>query len=444
MVIEIALVILLAVLNGFFALSEMALIAARKSRLKQMARKSRRAQIALSLAQRPEQFLSTVQVFITLLSIGTGTALGARLGEQLAGLLVTVHVPGMARYATAIGVALSVSGITFANMLLGELLPKRIALVSPEQFALATAIPMRVLIWIASPFAIILIAITRGLLRLLRLDRVSREQVSEEEIRLLVSESAEQGVIDLDERNMVHRVLRLGDRSVDSLMTPRTRIVWLDVEAPLEDNLARMRDTPYSRYPVYRGSDKDVLGVLSLKRLPAMLGNTRVNLFAKLAKPLYVPGTARALDLLEEFRDAETRLALVVDEYGDIEGLVTLNDLLGAVVGKSATPLPATQQALVVQREDGSWLIDGSLGVDDLCEVLGLTELPQQDEHEFHTAAGMVVANFGRIPQTGEYFDWHDLRFEVVDLDGARIDKILVRRESTQAAANDGADTAQF
>ncbi|HZQ60717.1 MAG TPA: hemolysin family protein [Casimicrobiaceae bacterium] len=435
MIVEIALVFVLAVLNGFFALSEMALMTSRKSRLKHMAQTSRRAQLALKLAQTPERFLSTVQVFITLLGVGTGAALGADIGERVAARLG--NVPWLANYAAPLGVAVSVSGITFVNMLLGELLPKRVALVSPERFAIAVAVPMRVLTAAATPFAFVLIALTRGLLHMLRLDRASAEQVSEEEIRLLVSESAEQGVIDPDERNMVNRVLRLGDRTVDSLMTPRPRIIWLDADAPLEENLAVMRDTPYSRYPVYRGSDKNVLGVLTLKRLPEMLGRTQVDLFAKLAKPLFVPGTARALDLLEEFRDAETRLALVVDEYGEIEGLVTLNDLLSAVVGKSVTPPQPAQDAPVVQREDGSWLVDGALSTDDLRELLGVGELPHEQDHDFHTAAGMVVAHFGHIPQVGEHFDWRGVRFEVVDLDGARIDKLLVAR--TMAGARETA-----
>ncbi len=430
MIIEAILVILLALLNGFFALSEMALMTSRKSRLKHMARTSKRAQLALKLAQTPERFLATVQVFITLIGIGTGAVLGARIGEQLGAALTALNAPWLAEYASPLGVVISVASITFVNMLLGELLPKRVALVSPERFAVAVALPMRVLTSLAMPFAFVLIAVTRWVLHLLRLDRASSEQVSEEEIRLLVSESAEQGVIDPDERNMVNRVLRLGDRTVDSMMTPRPRIAWLDVTSTLEENLTIMREASFARYPVCRESDKNVLGVLTLKRLPDMLGKTQVDLFAKLAKPLYVPGTARALDLLEEFRDAETRLALVVDEYGDIEGLVTLNDLLSAVVGKGTAPVQASRASPVVQREDGSWLIDGALGTDDLRELLGLTELPQEDDHDFHTAAGMVVANFGRIPQTGEHFDWHDLRFEVVDLDGARVDKLLVTRRA--------------
>jgi putative hemolysin len=434
MILTVILVIVLAVLSGFFALSEMALMTSRKFRLKQMARTSRRAQVALSLAQNPESFLSTVQVFITLISIGTGASIGASLGDRIAAVLADTSQPWLAQYALPIGVVASIGSITFANMLLGELLPKRLALVSPERFAVATAIPMRVLTWIALPFAILLIWITRGLLRLFRVDRASSERISEEEIRLLVSEGAEQGVIDPDERNMVNRVLRLGDRSVDSLMTPRPRIVWLDIAAPLSENLAVMRETPYSRYPVFRGSDADVVGILELKQLADRLGDPQVDLFRKLSKPLFVPAAARALDLLEEFRDAETTLALAVDEYGDIAGLVTLNDLLGAVVGKAATPLVETRDAPIVKRDDGSWLIDGALGIDDLRELLALSDLPREGDDDYHTAAGMLINQAGRIPQAGEHFDWRNYRFEVVDLDGARIDKILVSLRREQVA----------
>lgn len=453
MITEVALVTFLALLNGFFALSEMALMTSRKLRLRQLAKTSRRAQIALDLAQKPEHFLSTVQVFITLLGIGTGTALGARIGDEIAVMLNALHHPLIAQYAIPLGIGLSISGITFINMLLGELLPKRLALISPEKFAIATAIPMRVMTWIAMPFAFVLIAITRALLRLFKLDQTSGERVSEEEIRLLVSEGAEQGVIDSDERNMVNRVLRLGDRSVDSLMTPRTRIAWLDLSASLAENLSVMREASHSRYPVYRGSDKDVVGVLQVKSLidildrqPAVPGSTgrgsaqdarSVDLFRTMAKPVYVPGTARALDLLEELREAETPLALVVDEYGDIDGLVTLNDLLGAVVGKAATPAIQTSGSPIVRREDGSWLIDGALGVDDVRELTGVVHLPHEADDDYRTAAGMVIAQFGRIPQVAEHFNWQGFRFEVIDLDGARIDKLLITRVAPDTALVD-------
>ncbi|GAA0705964.1 hemolysin family protein [Dokdonella soli] len=429
MLIEFVLVVLLALCNGFFALSEMALMTARRSRLKQLARESRRAQVALALIQQPESFLATVQVFITLLQISAGAALGKDIGDRISIAFDALDVPWLAPYSVLIGVSLSVAGITFFNMLLGELAPKRIALVDPEKFATAVAVPMRFMTWLAMPFAFVLITLTRALLRMLHMDKASREQISEEEIRLLVAEGADQGVIDSDERNMVNRVLRLGDRSVDSVMTPRMRIAWLDADASVDDNLAVMRETPYSRYPVYRGDEQEILGVLEVKRVIGRIGRGALaDLFGTLAKPLYVPATARALDLLEEFRDAETPLALVVDEYGDIEGLVTLNDLLSAVVGKTAAPLMEAREHPIVQRDDGSWLVDGSVGIDDLRELLGLTELPNEEDHDFRTAAGMVMAQFGRIPQPGEHFSWNGFRFEVVDLDGARIDKLLIAK----------------
>jgi putative hemolysin len=294
--------------------------------------------------------------------------------------------------------------------------------------------PMLVLSRMCAPFVWLLNRSSGLLLKLLRVSDQGREAATEEEIRLLVAESAEQGVLDDDERNMVNRVLRLGDRTVDSVMTPRMRIAWLDLDAPREENVEVLRETPYSRYPVYRGDQSDVAGVVEVKRLLRSFATGEPDLFGHLAKPLYVPGTARALDLLEEFRDAETPMALVVDEYGDIDGLVTLNDLLAAVVGVSQLghghgqhgQSGEDQQAPIVQREDGSWLVDGSLSTDDLRELLQLDKLPGEDEHDFRTVAGMVMAALGHIPHTGEMFAWQGIRFEVVDLDGARIDKLLV------------------
>jgi putative hemolysin len=238
---------------------------------------------------------------------------------------------------------------------------------------------------------------------------------------------------------MVNRVLRLGDRTVDSVMTPRMRIAWLDVSAPRAENLKVLRDTPYSRYPVYRADESDVVGVVEVKRLLYSFTEGKPELFDHLAKPLFIPATARALDLLEEFRDAETPLALVVDEYGDIEGLVTVNDLLSAVVGATQIGHAGTDDsAPIVQRDDGSWLIDGGLSTDDLRELLQIVELPGEDEHDFHTAAGMVMSALGRIPHTGEVYRWGDYRFEVVDLDGARIDKLLVTFIPRTATDDDG------
>jgi putative hemolysin len=275
-------------------------------------------------------------------------------------------------------------------------------------------------------------------MRLLGLDKGNESTITEEEIRLLVSESHEAGVIDSDERNMMHRVMRLGDRTADSMMTPRTRITWLDEAASFDENLATMRRTPYSRYPVYRDSDSDVLGVLEVKTLLDRLDQTQPELFRKLRPAVFVSESTHALKLLEIFREEQQSIALVVDEYGDVTGMVTLNDLMGAVLGRMQSGENADADALVVRRDDGSLLVDGSLPIDDMQELLGGRSLPGEDEHDYHTAAGMVIAWFGRIPHVAEYFDWAGWRIEVVDLDGPRIDKLLLQRISAVDDDNDG------
>ena len=436
---EIAFILVLALCNGFFALSEMALVASRKSRLKQMARDSRRAELALRHAEHPEYFLSTVQVGITLVMLVTGALAGDALGEHIANLLRSDRATWLVPYARVVGVVLGFVLISFIQIVVGELVPKRIALTAPEKLSAMVAIPMLVLSRTTAPFVWLLNNASSLLLRLLRVHNRGHAAVSEEEIRLLVAESAEQGVLDADEHAMVNRVLRLGDRTVDSVMTPRVRIAWLDTAASREENVAVLRQTPYSRYPVYRGDESEVVGVVEVKRLLQAFAEGSPQLFDHLAKPLYVPATARALDLLEEFRDAETPLALVVDEYGDIEGLVTVNDLLAAVVGASQLGHgEAANDAPIITRADGSWLIDGSLPTDDLRELLQVERLPGEDEHDFRTAAGMVTAALGHLPQTGEAFAWQGIRFEVLDLDGARIDKLLVSREAVVNGEEDG------
>jgi putative hemolysin len=438
MLTDIALVILLSVFNGFFALSEMALVASRKSRLKQMAQGSRRARVALRHAEAPEHFLSTVQVGITLVMLITGALAGDRLGDRFAHILQGGQLSWLVPYAHAVGIVLGFVVISYIQIVIGELLPKRLALSAPERLSGFVAVPMLVLARVTGPFVWLLNRSSGLLLRLLRANDQGSGRVTEEEIRLLVAESAEQGVLDADEHNMVNRVLRLGDRTVDSVMTPRMRIAWLDQSAPREENIATMRETPYSRYPVYRGDESDVVGVLEVKSLIGGIAGDAPELFRQLAKPLYVPATARAMDLLEEFRDAETPMALVVDEYGDIEGLVTLNDLLAAVVGASQLGHGGSEEhPPIVPREDGSWLVDGSLSTEDLRELLHIERLPGEEEHEFRTAAGMVMTALGHIPQVGEVFAWRGIRFEVVDLDGARIDKLLVTPAPRIEAADD-------
>jgi putative hemolysin len=438
MLTQIALVLVLTLCNAFFALSEMALVASRKSRLRQMAKTSRGAAMALRHAEAPERFLSTVQVGITLVMLITGAIAGDALGGHIADALHKNHAAWLEPYARVLGIVLGFGLISFIQIVIGELVPKRLALSAPERFSSYAALPMLLLSRLTLPFVWLLNVSSNLLLRLLRVNQHARGVVTEEEIRLLVAESAEQGVLDSDEHNMVNRVLRLGDRTVDSVMTPRMRIAWLDIAAPRDENIEVLRQTPYSRYPVYRGDESDVVGVVEVKRLLRSFTEGTPELFDHLSKPLFVPATARALDLLEEFRDAETPLALVVDEYGDIEGVVTVNDLLAAVVGASQIGHGVgDEDGPIVQRADGSWLIDGSLSTDDLRELLRLDRLPGEDEHDFRTVAGMVMAALGRIPQTGEVFAWHGIRFEVIDLDGARIDKLLVTPALSREPSDD-------
>lgn len=435
---ELLIVIALIVLNGFFALSEMAVLTSRKVRLKQRSETSRGARTALELAERPERFLSTVQVGITSIVILTGMYGGDAIGQNI-GRWLAAHVPTLGRYSETIGTVLAVSLITYLSIVIGELIPKRLALLAPERLASVVAPPMRWLAWVSSPVVWLLSVTVRAFLSLFRLDSRGESQVTEEEIQLLVSEGHEQGVIDLDERNMVNRVMRLGDRTADSLMTPRTKITWLDATASLQENLAVMLEHAYSRYPVHRGSDADVAGILEVKTLLDELGRPRPALFNDVRPALFVSESTHAMKLLELLREDQQTMALVVDEYGDIQGMVTISDIVDAVIGRLQAGGEADAgEALVVEREDGSLLVDGGLHIDELRELTG-ERIAEADDMEFHTAAGLVIAHFGRIPRVSEYFRVGLWRIEVVDLDGPRVDKLLLQRDpSPPNAAGDG------
>jgi putative hemolysin len=430
-------VLVLVLFNGFFALSEMAVITSRKGRLKELARDSRGARKALELAEHPESFLSAVQTWITVLGIITGYLGGESIGEQVTAPLAA-NFPGISSYAHIIGGTISVLTMVFLYGVIGELVPKRLGVMRPERIAVVVALPMHFFATIARPFVWLLASSTRVILRLMGLSGMVEEKVTEEEIRHLVSESHEQGVIDEDERNMLNRVLRLGDRSAESLMTPRTRITWLDANSSVDDNLATMRETPFSRYPVYRGGDTDVLGILEVKNLAGRVCRDNAELLRDLRPALFVADSTNALKLLEIFREEQQTIALVVDEYGDIQGMVSLNDLLGAVLGRAQASESAEDEPLVVERDDGSWLVDGRLSSEELREMLAVGDLPGEEDHDYTTAAGMVIAWYGRIPHSGEHFDWRGWRIEVVDLDGARIDKLLIARALTGPLTGEG------
>jgi putative hemolysin len=411
---EIAIVFLLVLLNGFFALSEMAVVTSRKSRLKQLAESSQSAKAALKLAEHPERFLSTVQVGITLIPYLNGIVGGEAFGSSL-GKWLDAAVPSLAtKTAMTLGIVIVAVIVTFATIVIGELVPKRIALLAPERIASAVAVPMNAISTLAAPFVWLLSRSTRLLMQLLRLDKSNADKVTDDEIRHLVAESHEQGNLDADERNMLNRVLRLGERSADSLMTPRTLIAWL------------LREHPFSRYPVYQGDDGNVLGILEAKTLVGRECRSNAELFSTLRPALYVSESTNALKLLDIFREEQQTVALVVDEYGDIQGLVSVNDLIGAVLGRIQSLESTENEPLIAERADGSWLVDGRLAVEDLRELLNLQTLPGEDDSDFNTVAGMVIAHFGRIPHAGELFDFGVWRVEVVDLDGARIDKLLI------------------
>jgi putative hemolysin len=424
-VFELLIVLALILLNGFFAMSEMSVMTSRKSRLKQMAATSKRAERALELSEKPESFLSTVQIGITLIGILTGVFGGEAIGLAIAEWLHGI-VPAFA-YSSEVGKALAVALITFLTLIFGELVPKRLAITRSEDIAGLVAWPMGWLSRIAFPFVWLLSHSTRLVLRVLGLGKDEAASVTEEEIRMLVAESHEAGVIDAHERDMMNRVMRLGDRTADSLMTPRNRIAWLDTQAAPEKNIATMRENEFSRYPVFRDNDQDIVGVLEVKSLVTRLVRDDHSLFQNLREPLYVSESTHAMKLLEIFREEQQSMALVVDEYGEIQGLVTISDLMGAVVGRLQSVENVDEDALVVTREDGSFLVDGSLSIEDLRELMGNAELPDADDGDYYTLAGMCIHYFGRIPHAGEYFDWAGWRIEIVDLDGARVDKLLLR-----------------
>ncbi len=423
---ELLLVLALILLNGFFAMSEMSVMTARKSRLRQMAQTSLRAKRALELSEKPDNFLSTVQIGITLIGILTGFFGGEAIGRGIGDWIARV-LPVAGDYAQNIGIGVAVTFITFMTLIFGELVPKRLAIARSEVIAGIVSMPMGWLATAAAPLVALLAVTTRLVLRVLGLGKDEVGTITEDEIRTLVAEGHAQGVIDADERNMMNRVLRLGDRTADSLMTPRKKVVWLDIAASYETNIGIMREAQFSRFPVFRGNDQDVVGVLEVKTLIDRFAEKEPEIFRSLREPLFVSESTHAMKLLEILREEQQSLALVVDEYGEIQGLVTLSDLMGAVVGRLQASENTDDDALVVTREDGSLLVDGSLPNDDLRELLGGVSLPDGDEADYNTVAGLVIEHFGRIPHVGEHMEWAGWRIEVVDLDGARIDKLLLQ-----------------
>lgn len=423
--VEILLILLLMVANGIFAGSEIAVVSARKVRLEQLAnRGNKKARLALKLANSPNDFLSAVQIGITLIGILSGAVGGATLSRRLETAFQAI--PWLAPYSEPLSILMVVSLITYLSLVIGELVPKRIALNNPEQIACRVAGPMRSLAIVTDPVVKLLTASTNALLKLLGIQASNEPAVTEEEIKVLIEQGTQSGMFEEAEQEMVSRVFRLGDRSVKSLMTPRTAIAWLDLNAAWEENQREIQENPHSHYPVGRDSLDRCLGVVRMKDiLSTYLVGEAADLQRILQAPLYVPESSRALNVLETFQQSGTHIALVTDEYGGIEGMVTLNDLVEAIVGE----LPSAEELNeppIVQRDDGSWLLDGLLSNDALKELLELETLPAEEKGHYHTLGGFVIAMLGRIPTSSDRFDAIGFRFEVVDMDGTRVDKILV------------------
>jgi putative hemolysin len=432
---EILLLTALIALNGVFAMSEIALMMARRARLARLAEEgSTSAAAAMKLHDEPTRFLSTVQVGITSIGILNGIVGEAALAAPLALWLQTFAVPAEPSQLAA--TALVVVIITYLTIVVGELVPKRIAQLDPERIACRVARPMQLLALLARPFVHLLSLSTDGLLHLLRMRPSTRQGIIQEEIHALLQEGSDSGAIEQQEREMVRNVFRLDERTVESLMTPRADIVYLDTTLPLDENLRRMAESEHSRFPVCRDGLDDVLGILNAKQmLDALLAGAPPSLTDSLQPAVFMPERLSGLDLLEQFRASDTQLMLVIDEYGEINGLVTLADVLQAVTGEFRPR--GLKDAWAVQREDGSWLLDGLIPVPELMDRLGLKSVPEEGRRRYHTLSGLVMWLSGQLPQTGDVLTWENWRLEVVDLDGKRIDKILATPSAEETAQPD-------
>ncbi|MBC1242100.1 hemolysin family protein [Nostoc sp. 2RC] len=422
---EILIILVLIIANGVFSMSEMAIVSARKVRLQQLANQGdAKARVALKLAESPNNFLSTIQVGISLIGILTGAFGGATIANRLA--VYVRLVPFLAPYSEPLSFGIVVLIITYLSLIIGELVPKRLALNNPEGIAAFVAIPMRALSAIASPMVHLLSASTDMVLRVLGVTQSTEPQVTEEEIKILIEQGTEAGTFEEAEQDMVERVFRLGDRPVSYLMTPRPDIVWLDLDDSAEENRQKMVESAYSRYPVCQGGLDNVLGVIPVTDLLARsFRGEQLDLTVGLRQPVFVPESTRGLKVLELFKQTVTHMALVVDEYGVIQGLVTLNDIMSEIVGD----VPSTDgqdQPQAVQREDGSWLLDGMLPVEEFLELFAMEEWESEERGSYQTLGGFVITHLGRIPAAADHFEWEGMRIEVMDMDGNRVDKVLV------------------
>jgi len=429
---EVTVIFLFILLNGVFSLSEIAVLSSRKVRLQQRANDGDAgAFTALQLAENPNIFISTVQVGMTLIGILTGAFGGATIADALTVQLEMI--PALATYAESLALGVVVILITFFSLVFGELVPKRLALHDPEGIAALVAGPMQFISKLFSPLVRLMSGTLDVMFRLFGVIPSEDLPVTEEEIQVLLDQGTQAGVFEVAEQDMVAGVFRLSDRRVGSLMTPRTEIVWLDVAGTLEAIRVTMAESPYSRFPVCDGELDHVLGVIKARDLLlSHLNGEALDLKSQLSPVLYIPETAMASRALEMFKEAETNpeLMLVVDEFGGVQGLLTLTDIFEEIVGEIEIGEPQA-----TQRQDGSWLLDGMLSVEDFKEIFNIRHLP--DEKEYETLGGFMMMHLGRIPQAADRFEWNNLTFEVMDMDGKRVDKVQVTNNLVKPQPDD-------
>jgi putative hemolysin len=422
---ELLLVSVLIVLNGVFVMSEMAIVSARKVRLQQLANHGdRRAEVALDLAMSPDRFLPTVQVGITLMAILSG----ARGESAISRLLAPQLEQWLPRqYSEPIAAILAIALITYLTIVIAELVPKQIALNSPEKIASFVARPIDLLARLSTPLIFMLSRSTNFVVKLFGIRRTERPEVTEEEIKVMIEQGTETGMFEESEQDMVEGVLSLGDLKIGALMTPRPDITWIDINDRVGITRQKIIDSDYSRLPVCEGELDRVLGVVHVADLLSQtLKGEEINLTASLSQPLFIPESTRGLKVLEQFKKFGTHIAMVVDEYGVIQGLVTMHDLFEEIFGDITDFNEEPEEPQIIQREDGSWLLDGMLSIEELLEQFDIPE-SAIDRGNYHTLGGFAIMQLGKIPISGEYFEWRQLRFEIIDMDGKRVDKILVK-----------------
>ena len=424
---DLLLVFILILLNGLFAMSEIAIVSSRRARLVQMAEGGNvGAQRAIQLSSEPTRFLSSVQVGITSIGILNGAIGEAAVVTRLNGLFE--QVPALAPYAHPLAMGTMVVVLTYVSLIVGELVPKRLALTHPELIASIIARPMQILSTGGRPLVLLLSVSTEAILRLLRVRQVKQPAVTIEEIKVLFEQGAEEGVFEPSEHEMMTNVLNLDQRHVGSVLTPRSDIVYLDVHDPIEANRGKLRGAQHTVLPLCDGGLDHVLGFVRATKVLEHVLDTGVLDLRSLAEPaLYVPETMTLMKLLEQFKRTHLPLALVVDEFGDVEGLVTLTDVIAAIVGD--LPSEPGEEPTIVKREDGSWLMDGSLDIDTVLRTLDDDSwLTEEDRQHYHTLGGLAMLALGRVPRTGDLFERGSYRFEIVDMDGNRVDRLLVSR----------------